>query len=236
MNLACSRGLVTLWATLWLIPVAASSTPRGSEQRETEVVDRSFSLNPDGQLRLNNFSGKVVITGSNRADVAVHAVRRAPRDQLSRIHLDIDASPSTITIEANKKEDHSENHHSDVVETDFEIEVPQRASVDVQVFSSDVHIKGVEGKQKVHTFSGEIRVDEAVGPLDAETFSGDIEVALSSTASGRLDFDSFSGSLDTDKPMTYRTGNKRHISGDIGSGGGSNAFHFKTFSGDVRIK
>ena len=59
---------------------------------------------------------------------------------------------------------------------------------------------------------------------------------LVSTASGRLDFDSFSGSLDTDRPMTYPTGNKRHVSGDIGSGGGSNAFHFKTFSGDVRIK
>ncbi len=236
MKLADSRGIVTLWATLWLIPIAASAAPRAGEQRETEVVDRSFPLNPDGQLRLKNFSGKVIITGSNRADVAVHAVRRAPREQLARIHLDIEASPSTITIEANKKDDHSEERHSDVVETEFEIEVPQRASVDVQVFSSDVHIKGVEGKQKVHTFSGEIRVDDAVGPLDAETFSGDIEVDLVSTASGRLDFDSFSGSLDTDRPMTYPTGNKRHVSGDIGSGGGSNAFHFKTFSGDVRIK
>jgi DUF4097 and DUF4098 domain-containing protein YvlB len=236
MKLACSRGLVILCATLWLIPTAASGTPRGGEQRETEVVDRSFPLNPDGQLRLRNFSGKVVITGSNRTDVAVHAVRRAPREQLSRIHLDIDASASTITIEANRKEDNGDRHHSDVVETDFEIEVPQRASVDVDVFSSDVHITGVEGKQRVHTFSGEIRVDAAVGPLDAETFSGDIEVDLASTASGRLDFDSFSGSLDTDKPMTYRTGNKRHVSGDIGNAGGSNAFHFKTFSGDVRIK
>jgi DUF4097 and DUF4098 domain-containing protein YvlB len=236
MKLAGSRGIVTLWAALWLIPFAASAAPRGGEQRETEVVDRSFPLNPDGQLRLKNFSGKVVITGSNRADVAVHAVRRAPREQLARIHLDIDATPSTITIEANKKVDQSEDHHSDVVETDFEIEVPQRASVDVQVFSSDVQIKGVEGKQKVHTFSGEIHVDGAVGPLDAETFSGDIEVGLAPTAGGRVDFDSFSGSLDTDMPMTYRTGNKRHISGDIGTGGGSNAFHFKTFSGDVRIK
>ena len=35
--------------------------------------------------------------------------------------------------------------------------------------------------------------------------------------------------------MTYRAGHKRRVSGDIGSGA-SSTFHFKTFSGDVRIK
>jgi hypothetical protein len=235
MKPAHSRGIVALWAALSLIPLVASASPAAAEQRETEVVDRSFPFNPDGHLKLKNFSGKVTITGSNRANVVVHAVRRATRERLAGIHLEIDASPSAISIDANRKDDRWEDRDNDVVETEFEIEVPLRTTLDVQAFSSDVRITGVEGQQKIHTFSGEIRVDEAAGPLEIDTFSGDIEVDLVSSASGRVDFDSFSGSLDTDMPMTYRAGNKRHITGDIGRGG-STTFHFKTFSGDVRIK
>ncbi len=34
--------------------------------------------------------------------------------------------------------------------------------------------------------------------------------------------------------MTYHSGSRRRIRGDIGSGGTD--YHFKTFSGDVRIR
>jgi hypothetical protein len=236
MNVAPFRGITALSAALWLITgaAAAAAIPTAAEQRETEVVDRSFPFNPDGHLRLKNFSGKVTITGSNRANVVVHAVRRATRERLARIRLEIDATPAEISIEANRKDDRWDGDN-DVVDTQFEIEVPQRATLDVHAFSSDVRITGVEGKQRVHTFSGEIHLSDAAGPLDVETFSGDITVDFVPSASGRVDFDSFSGSLDSDMPMIYRAGRKRHISGDLGTGGPT-TFHFKTFSGDVRIR
>jgi DUF4097 and DUF4098 domain-containing protein YvlB len=236
MKLAHLHPVAAMAAALWLIPAAASAAPAAAEQRETEVVDRTFPFNPDGHLELRNFSGKITITGSNRADVVVHAVRRATRDRLAGIRLEIEATASEISIEANKKADRWEDRDNNVVDTTFEIEVPTRATLTIHAFSSDVRVTGVEGKQKLHTFSGEIRVDGAAGPLDIETFSGDIEVDLAAAVGGRVDFDSFSGSLDTDMPMTYRTGNRRRVTGDIGAGGGSNTFHFKTFSGDVRIK
>jgi DUF4097 and DUF4098 domain-containing protein YvlB len=228
--------LVAVAAALWLIPAVASAAPTAAEQRETEVVDRTFPFHPDGHLELKNFSGKVTITGSNRADVVVHAVRRATRERLAGIRLDIEATASEISIDANKKDGHWEDRDNNVVDTTFEIEVPTRATLDVHAFSSDVRVTGVEGKQKLHTFSGEILVEGAAGPLDIETFSGEIEVGLAAAAGGRVDVDSFSGSLDTNVPMTYRTGNRRRVSGDIGVAGGSNTFHFKTFSGDVRIR
>jgi DUF4097 and DUF4098 domain-containing protein YvlB len=235
MKLLCTGGLL-IAAALTLVPATALCSPASAEQKESEVVDRSFPFNPDGRLKLNNFSGKITITGSNRGNVVVHAVRHATRDRLDAIRLEIDASASEISIEANRRSGNWEDRNNNVVETDFEIEVPEGATLDVNAFSSDVHVTGVAGKQKIHTFSGEIRVGAAAGPLDVETFSGDIEVNLGSSASGRVDFESFSGSLDTDIPMTYRTGTKRHISGDLGTAGGSNTYHFKTFSGDVRIK
>jgi DUF4097 and DUF4098 domain-containing protein YvlB len=229
MKPARIRAIAALAAALWL------AVPAAAAQRETETVDRSFPFGTNGHLKLRNFSGKITITGSNRANVVVHAVRRATRDRLDGIRLDIQASASEIEIDANKKESNWDDRENNVVETDFDIEVPQGTSLDVQAFSSDVHVRGVEAKQRLHTFSGEITVDDAAGPLDVETFSGDIAVDLTAAARGHVEFNSFSGSLDTDLPMTSRGGRKRNISGDIG-GGGDIAFNFKTFSGDVRIK
>ncbi len=235
MKLASFRLVVALSAGLSLVPAAAAARTAADEQRETETVDRSFPFNPDGRINLRNFSGDIKITGSNRANVVVHAVRRASKDRLEGIRLEIDATPSEISIEANKKTENWRERDNNVVETDFVIEVPEGVTLDVHAFSSEVHISGVQGKQKLQTFSGEITVDQAVGPLDVETFSGDIEVGLAQSASGRVAFHSFSGSLDTDVPLTYRSGKRRDISADIGAGG-STSFNFKTFSGDVRIK
>jgi DUF4097 and DUF4098 domain-containing protein YvlB len=216
-------GLLTL-----LVPAAASA------QQETERVDRTASIRAGGQLQIKNFSGTVTITGSRRGDIAIHAVRRATRERLDNIKLEVTETGSGVTIEANKKSAGWRDRDNNVVETEMEIQVPEDVGLDVQVFSSDVRVADVTGRQRVHTFSGSIEVRGATGPVDAETFSGDIELTLAQGAGGRVDFDSFSGSLRSDGMVT-RSASRRRITGVVGTGG-SNDYHFKTFSGDVRIK
>jgi hypothetical protein len=206
-----------------------------SAQTETERIDRTVSIRAGGRLNLKNFSGRVTITGSNRADIAVHAVRRAPRERLNHIKLDIVETGSGVSIEANKKDGDWSDRENNVVDTEFDIQVPADVALEVEVFSSDVVVKDVRGRQRVHTFSGEIEMGGAEGAIDAETFSGDITISLAQGTSASVDFDSFSGSLKSDVPMSYRSSNnRRRVRADIGSGGTD--YHFKTFSGDVRIR
>jgi hypothetical protein len=225
-------GHIPAIAVLAALTLATPAVASG--QNETERVDRTVAIRPGGVIRLKNFSGKVTITGSTRGDVAVHAVRRAPRERLDHIRLEISETGSGVLIEANKKDDNWRDRNDNVVETDFDIQVPADVTLDVDVFSSDVAVKDVRGRQRVKTFSGEIDVTGAEAALDAETFSGDIEVKLAQGASASIDFDSFSGSLHPEVPMTFRSNSRRRFRGDIGSGGGD--YHFKTFSGDVRIR
>ena len=224
---------IPMVAALGVVLLGAPATAR-AEQKETERVDRTVQIRAGGQLRLKNVSGHVTITGSNRADMAVHAVRRATRDRLDHIKLDIQETSAGVTIEANRKDDDWRERDNNVVETDFDIEVPADIAVDVEVFSSDVSVRDVRGKQRVHTFSGRVDLSGAEKDIDAETFSGDITVKLVQGASASIDFDSFSGSMDSEVPMNYRSSGRRHVRADIGSGGTD--YHFKTFSGDVRIK
>jgi DUF4097 and DUF4098 domain-containing protein YvlB len=223
---------------LFATPAAARQDSRNRDDdgpKETERIDRTVQIRAGGQLRLKNFSGRVTITGSNRADMAVHAVRRATRERLDHIKLDIAETGSGVTIEANKKDPSWDERNNNVVDTEFTIEVPADINIDVEVFSSDVDVKDVRGKQRVHTFSGEVNLAGGEKEIDAETFSGDISVTLAQGASASIEFDSFSGSI---KPgnvqLSVRSSSRRHVRVDIGGGGTD--YSFKTFSGDLRIR
>ena len=229
MKMACIPAIA-------LVGAFAISTPAvASEQQETERIDRTASIRAGGQLRVKNFSGRVTITGSHRSDVSVHAVRRASRERLDHIKLEVRETSAGVSIDANKKDSEWQDRDNNVVDTELEIQVPDDVRLDIEVFSSDIHVTDITAEQRLHTFSGNITVGGATGSIDAETFSGDIEVQLAQGAGGRVDFDSFSGNLRSDGGMVTRTASRRRVTGVVGTGG-SNDYHFKTFSGDVRIR
>ena len=215
--------------------LAVAAPVTAFEQQETERVDKTASIRAGGTLKVKNFSGRVTITGSRRSDVAVHAVRRAPRERLDHIKLEVVETSSGVTIEANKKDSEWRDRDNNVVDTQLEILVPEDVRLDVDVFSSDVKIENVTGNQKLHTFSGTIDITGATGSVDAETFSGDIELGLGQGVGGRFDFDTFSGDLRSEVGLTTRSASRKRVSGLVGTGG-NNDYNFKTFSGDVRIR
>jgi DUF4097 and DUF4098 domain-containing protein YvlB len=229
-TLAASALILTL-----ALPVAAA-------QKETETVDRTVSIGTDGTLDLKNFSGDVRIAGTGGGDVVIRAVRRATRERLDRIKLDIQTSGSTVKIQANHQPDGQRDDRDNVVETDFDIQVPYGTKLKLYAFSGKLDVRGVTGQIEAETFSGGIEIDVASAPelprLKAETFSGDIQARVPVTASGQVRFDSFSGSVRSDLPISMtstRGGRNTNISGQIGSGSGP-TLEFKTFSGDLTIQ
>ena len=226
---------------------------------ETERVQRTVPLAPGGTLKLNNFSGHVNITGTDRPEVVIDATRRAPRERLDRIKLDVQASGSTVTIEANKQVS-SSWFRNNVVETDMEIQVPRQVNLEIDVFSSNVTATGVAGRHRVHTFSGTARLIDVNGPVKAETFSGnidlelrtadarptldlhtfsgDIDIRVPASARAEVNFSSFSGDLRSDVPLMLKTKSRRSLTGELGTGAdsGRSSILLKTFSGDVRIR
>jgi DUF4097 and DUF4098 domain-containing protein YvlB len=228
-------------------------------QDEVERVHKVVPLQPGGSLKLDTFSGHVVITATDDHEVVIDAVRRAPRARLNDVKLNVESSGSTVRIQANKRDSFWSIFGNNVVETDFDIKVPRRTNIDVSGFSCSVSVAGVTGSQRVHTFSGLIRLAEVDGPVNAHTFSGNIDVQLSNTvrspeldlhtfsgdvtmrvadaAAARVEFSSFSGDLRTDVPLTLSSRRGHVLRGDLGSDSrGSNSVRVKTFSGDVHLQ
>ena len=221
----------------------ALAAPAAAQQKESETVDRTVTLGERGRLKLKNVSGDVLITGASGGDVVIHAVRRATRERLDNIKLEITTSGSSVSIEANKRAEGWRDRNNNVVETDFEIKVPYGTELDLDTFSGKLDVRGVTAAINAHTFSGSIEIDVAsanqLPELTAETFSGNIAARVPASASGRVRFDSFSGGVRSDLPISTtsrrnRWGGGQDVDGSIGSGSGP-TLRFKTFSGDLRI-
>jgi DUF4097 and DUF4098 domain-containing protein YvlB len=225
-----------------------------NQPRETETVERTVSLQPGGTVRLKTFSGRVNITGSAGNQVVVKAVRRATRERLADIKLEITQSGNVVEIDANRQV--VERRNNNVVETDFDIQVPSQSNLDLRTFSAPIEVSGVSGDLKVDGFSSGIQLTNVAGPVrvktfsgsvqlqasnwsegdnvNVETFSGEITLRVPANARGDISFDSFSGTFNSDLPVTMTTSGRRNFRGAL-NGGGSSDFRLKTFSGSVRV-
>jgi hypothetical protein len=249
----------TILALSVLALAAAPATAR--EVETTEHITRTVKLEPGGTLRLKSFAGVIHISASDRPEVVIDAVRHGTRERLDDRKLDIHTEGShTVVIEENQREygwfNFSGRNH--VVNTDFEITVPRRTNIDLSVFSAATRIVGVEGAFKAHGFSSRLEFEDVAGPvqahtfsgpivirekawaadqsIDVDTFSGNIELHVPDNARGNVTFNSFSGHLNSERPLVLRSGNRRSLRAELGNASdGSGRLRFKTFSGSVRI-
>ena len=259
-----TTGFLFLLALILATPAAAQSNrdrdrdyDRDQDRgpRETETVDRTLSLASGGTVRLKTFSGRVTINGSSGNQVVIKAVRRATRERLNDIKLEITQSGNIIDIDANHRV--VERRNDNVVETDFDIQVPNQVKLDLRTFSAPIDVTGVSGDLVVEGFSSEIRLIDVNGPkrvktfsggvtvqartwadgddVNVNTFSGGITLRLPDNARGDITFDSFSGSFNSDLPVTLSSSSKRNFRGAL-NGGGNTDFRLNTFSGSVRIQ
>lgn len=224
-------------------------------QKQEETVDRTISVQPGATLELKTFSGRVDIRAVDGNQVIVRAVRRATPERLRDIRLEITESPTRVVIDANHRLVARRNEN--VVETDFDIQVPRQMVLALKTFSAPVTVTGVKGRLEVDGFSSAVTLRDVSGPmrvktfsadvdvqaeswtdgddLDINTFSGDVRLRLPGNARGAINFDSFSGRFQSDLPVTMRSSSRRNFRGEL-NGGGTTDFRLKTFSGSVNIQ
>jgi DUF4097 and DUF4098 domain-containing protein YvlB len=142
-------------------------------------------------------------------------------------------------IEVNANHQVNERDNDNVVETDFDIQLPSRTRLDVNSFSAPIEVTNVQGSHRLKTFSADIQLaaeswNDQDG-IEADSFSGDVRLRLPGNARGAISFDSFSGRFESDLPVTLQSSSRRTFRGEM-NGGGSALFRFKTFSGSAEIR
>lgn len=236
-------------------------------QRQSETVDRTLPFPNGGTLELKNFSGDIRITAATGRNFVMKAVRRGTAERLKDVPLTVETSGNRIIVDATDRDSNGNNRsntrrhdgtygRNDAVEVTFEIEVPADAALEINAFSSDITVTGVQGALNLEAFSGRItstgsrgavraqtfsgRIDvDATGhgaspALDLETFSGSMQVRLAENARGEIDFSTFSGDLDAAFPVTLKSTGRRNIRAEL-PGGAGRRLAFESFSGSLRV-
>ncbi len=235
---------------LCLATVLAGSVHAGPRN----TFDRTVPLNPSGTFDLQNVNGSVEVSGWERHEVEIHAVKianRNPRD-LDRVTIEVNALPDAVSVTTRYPQDEGVE-----VMVQYRIKVPQDCLLSrISSVNGGLHISGIPnarelhsvngnldildsaGKIKAHTTNGNIHVElrrfDDAQSLSAETVNGSVLLELPRDAGGTLDIATMNGDFRSEIPVTLEGSfSPRGFHGTLGRGG--SPVRVRSVNGGIRV-
>ena len=170
-----------------LIPLltlgALLAAPAMLQAKITRTVEKSFTVQPGGTLKVQTAGGDIkVLTGSGN-EVKVTAIQRirasseAEADELLKdLDLTIEQHADNVTAIAKYGKQRSGWHIGNwpPVSVSFTVVVPSRYHVDLNTSGGDISLESINGRARLRTSGGDLKLDRVEGEVDGGTSGGDI--------------------------------------------------------------
>lgn len=235
-----SRRPSLIWVT-FLGALMALAFAVTANAQVTEDFHRTVPLSLNGRVSLENINGNVTITGWERNEVQIDAVKKASNQQkLDEARIEVDAGSDSIRIRTRYPEGQTNNNPAHVT---YELHVPRTArldginlvngSLDVQRVSGEINASLVNGKANVHDLAGRAKVSSVNGAINAyyrsldnvreielKSVNGSIDLGLPSSPNAEVSVSTVNGGISTDFPLQVQGKFMgKHLDGKLGSGG-----------------
>jgi DUF4097 and DUF4098 domain-containing protein YvlB len=240
---------ISLAGLLALLPAVAALEPLSQE------FHRTVPLSANGQVSLENVNGNVEITGWDRNEVQIDAVKKA-RDQqrLDEASIEVETGNDYVKIHTQYPHDHTNNNPASV---HYTLHVPQNARLDrislvngsltIQKATGQVEASLVNGKARVSDLTGEANISSVNGGIEAtyaslsnvrkiklKSVNGSIELGLPGSPNADVKASTVNGRIKSDFPLTVEGSFASHkLSGTLG-GGGTN-IELSNVNGSIHI-
>jgi DUF4097 and DUF4098 domain-containing protein YvlB len=221
--------------------ILAPSAYAASGNNVTEEFHKTVPLNANGRVSLENVNGNVEITGWNRSEVQIDAVKSA-RDQqrLDEAKIEVEGSGDAVNIRTRYPEGQTNNNPASV---HYTLHVPAGAQLDkinlvngnleISQVLGEVDANLVNGKLTAHDLSGRAKLSTVNGSSTVEyrslanvsevrvsAVNGSINLLLPASPNAQVSASTVNGSIKTDFPIQVESGFTGHrLSGTLGSGG-----------------
>src|SRR5262249_30663476 len=154
-----------------------------------------------GRVSLGNVNGDIRITGWDRNEVKLDAIKHASdREVLKETEIKVETTADHIRIwtrPAGQDYPDHRNRRDDIsfAKVDYTLMVPRGASLEsIALVNGSLEISGVQGDAKISTVTGRVKAQGLAGELRVSTVSGAVEAAFDRLeASKPLRFSSVSG-------------------------------------------
>ncbi len=207
----------------------------------SQEFHRTVSLPSNGRVSLDNVNGDVEITGWDRNEVQIDAVKRA-RDQqrLDEAQIEVEAGSDYVKVHTQYPHNHTNNNPASV---HYTLHVPQNARLDrislvngaltVQKVVGEVDASLVNGKAHISDLSGEASISSVNGSIEAnyasltnvreiklKSVNGSVELGLPGSPNADVKASTVNGGIKSDFPLTVQGSFVGHnLTGTLGSGG-----------------
>jgi DUF4097 and DUF4098 domain-containing protein YvlB len=169
---------------LILALVTGSSYLQARVIRAPQVEFRQFyTLGPHGRIVIQNLYGDVSITGWDREDVLVEAIKRAPsRRGLDDARVVVEPSDGSLSIHTL----YAGNEVGRPASVEYRIVVPRSATLDdVKLVNGGLSIDGVTGPVKATAVNGAIHAQRLAGRAELSTVNGPLEADFAEVSRAR---------------------------------------------------
>lgn len=207
------RGLATflggalgaLTALLLLFGMAHASDRRGSY---TEEFHKVYPLSAQGRVEIENVNGPVHISGWDRAEVKVDAVKSAwTQERLSEARIEIQSADSRISIRTEYPgHDHAfnfgdEGEHNNPARVEYTITVPRQANLDeIKLVNGRLDIQDVAGEVRASCVNGRIEARNLQGRTELNTVNGELDASVEQLSTSGVKLSSVNGRLHVTLP------------------------------------
>ena len=234
------RKLSLIWALSLGALMAFALTASASDQFTAEF-HRSFSLPSNGRVSLENVNGNVTITGWDKSEIQIDAVKKANSQQkLDEAKIEVEASNDAVHIRTKYPDNHHNNNPATVT---YELHVPRGArldsislvngSLDVSQVSGDIKTNLVNGKTSIHDIAGRADLSAVNGAITAgyrslsgvseirlKSVNGAVTLGLPASPNAELSVSTVNGGIQTDFPLQVQGKFMGHrLDGKLGNGG-----------------
>jgi DUF4097 and DUF4098 domain-containing protein YvlB len=214
--------LGTLCALLFAVAQSHAAENRG---QFTEEFHQTYALAAGGRVGLNNINGSVHITGWDRNEVKVDAVKYARRkERLNEAKILIDASKDYLSIRT-EYPDHNltfrEDDWDNPASVEYTLSVPRTARLDqIKLINGSLDIQGVTGEVRASCINGHLKASGLGGPVKLSTINNRVEVQFDRLGTSPLELTSVNG----DVSLTLPSDSKAELEASTVHGGISNDF------------
>ena len=192
----------------------------GSE--ETASWHKTYQLDANGRLEINNVNGKISVEPSAGTTVDITAVKKArggspeaARAALERANIVEDVSAGRIKIDTKMTKMNGIGLHGGNVQVEYHVKVPAGAEVKFTTVNGGIDITGLTGRITAETTNGGVTTRDVGGQLDASTTNGGLDIDLSRIPEAGVKLDFTNGGLKMRMPRDA----KATISASIANGG-----------------
>jgi len=210
----------------------------GDREKYEEKFEKTVSLPATGEVSLENISGDIKVTTWNKEEVKISATKVSQADTMERakenadlVQIKVNKVGNRVVITTEYPKNMGLRGRSINVSVDYNLTIPDRASMRANSVSGDVDARRIGGEAELKTVSGDVVAQGIGGEAELSSVSGDVTAR---DAEKGLDCHSVSGDV---KITSVKGGAKiKSVSGDVSLTGCQGDVEAESVSGDVELR